>query len=353
VAFGPFVGFMAGALLWLLGTFALSAVATVFADSAGALVPALRAPGARAALLVTLLAVLAAVNVAGVRQGTRVNTVATVAKLLPLLLLAVVGIAAVDGANLRLPATPAPGQIAGASVVLIFAFAGIESALVPSGEVRDTARTVPRAIAIAMVGVTLLYLALHVVAQGTLGPRLAQSATPLADAAGVALGPWGSRLMLVGAVISTFGYVSGMTLAVPRALYAFGRDGFLPRAVAAIHPRYHTPWIAIIVQSVLVSALAVSGSFERLAILANVSTLLLYGACCVAAWELRRRDVQAGGTPLRVPGAGIVPWVALAVIAFILSDVKAQEWLVVAGVLAAAAVVFAVSRGRRPAVVAE
>jgi amino acid transporter len=144
-----------------------------------------------------------------------------------------------------------------------------------------------------------------------------------------------------------FGYVGGMTLAVPRALFALGRDGFLPRGIAAVHPRWHTPWVAIAVQSVIVFALAVTSGFEQLAILANVSTLLLYAACCAAAWELRRRDVRAGGIPFRVPAASVVPFLALAAILFFFTSVTPREWLVVLGVIAAAAAIFAVTRGAR------
>lgn len=345
VAFGPFAGFLSGVLLWVVGTFALSAVATLFADTVGALLPALAGKPARAAVLAATLAVLAAVNVRGVREGTGVNALFTIAKLLPLLLLLAVGVFAMKSANLAGHGAPAAGQVARTSALLIFAFAGVETALVPSGEVRDVARTIPRAIAMAMVAITLLYLGLHLVAQGLLGDALARSQTPLADAAAVAMGPRGRTLMLAGAAVSMFGYVGGMTLAVPRALFALARDGFLPRALAAVHPRWHTPHLAIAAQAVVVLALAVTSGFEKLAILANLSTLLLYAGCCVASWELRRRDVRAGGIPFRVPAAGVVPFLALAAIAYILTSVTAREWAVVAGVLAAAAVIYLAAKG--------
>ena len=141
------------------------------------------------------------------------------------------------------------GTLARSSILLIFAFAGIEAALVPGGEVRDPARTVPRAIFIAMATITLLYAGLQFVAQGVLGPALATSkAAPLADAAGVALGGWARQLLLVGAVISMLGHVGAMTLATPRTLFAFARDGFLPGALARTHPVYRTPVAAIVVQ---------------------------------------------------------------------------------------------------------
>jgi APA family basic amino acid/polyamine antiporter len=349
VAFGPFAGFLSGVMLWVVGTLALSAVSTLFADAVGALVPALAGGAARAVLLVVVLALFAGINVAGVRQGSAVNTIATVAKLLPLLLLVAVGAFAVKGGNLAWTDAPTAGGVARASAVLIFAFAGIESALVPSGEVRDVARTVPRAIFLAMIGITALYLAVHLVTQGVLGGALAGHPTPLAEAAGRVMGPTGRTLLLVGASISMFGYIGGMTLATPRALFALGRDGFLPRAFAAVHPRHHTPHVAIGAQAVVTVALALTSGFERLAILANLATLLLYAACCLAAWQLRRRDVRAGGIPFRVPGGAVVPFLALGAIAYLLSSITLDEWAMAGAVLAVSALLYLLTRGARAA----
>jgi amino acid transporter len=347
IAFGPFAGFISGVMLWTVGTLAIAAVSTLFADAVGALVPALAGGGARIALLVFALALFTGINVAGVRQGNAVNAVATVAKLLPLVLLVVFGIFAIRAENLAWTATPGAGDVARASIVLIFAFAGVESALVPSGEVKDVARTVPRAIFLAMIGITLLYLAIHLVTQGVLGGALATSATPLADAAGRVMGPTGRALLLAGASISMFGYIGGMMLATPRALFALGRDGFLPRALAAVHPRHRTPHVAIIVQAVVTAALAITSGFETLAIFANLATLLLYAACCLAAWELRRRDVRAGGIPFRVPGGAVVPFLALAAIVYLLTSITPGEWGMAAVVLAISTLIyFATSAAR-------
>jgi len=352
LAFGPYIGFLTGVLLWLLGTTAVAAVSTVFATNAAKLFPVFEQPAMRAILLIASFATVATINILGVRQGSRLNGIATVAKLLPLVLLVLAGVFFIDPANLAIERTPAAGDVTRASIVLIFAFSGIESALLPSGEVKDPARSVPRAVFVAMLAITVLYIALQLVAQGVLGDALATSTTPLADAAGAVLGPWGRILLLAAVVISTFGYLSGMTLAVPRALFAFGRDGYLPRAVATVHPRYHTPHVSIALQSTLACALAITSAFGPLAIIANVAALLVYFACSVAAWQLRRRDVRAGGIPFRVPGAAIVPVLSCAMIVGLLSSITPGEWRILVLVLALASVVFVVTRRRRAAVAA-
>ncbi len=355
IAFGRYVGFISGILLWMLGTFATAAVSTVFASSLGLLVSTLGGRRMEIGILVAAFAFWSIVNMRGVTLGVRLNSIATVAKLLPLLMVAIGGAFFIDPGNLSLATTPAAEDVARTSLLLIFAFAGIECALVPSGEVRDTARTVPRAIALAMVGITLLYIALQVVAQGIMGSSLAQATvSPLADAAGASLGGWARSLLLIGATVSMFGYLGGMTLSMPRMLFALARDGFLPRALATVHPVHRAPQTAIVVQSLVALALAVSGTFERLAILANVSALALYFGCALAAWRLRRIGIEGEGASFGVGlgrslwhrAAGVVPLLACGVIVWLLTGLTRGEWLGFAVCLAAASLVYAGTRSR-------
>jgi basic amino acid/polyamine antiporter, APA family len=343
-AFGPFVGFVSGALLWVCITLALSAVSTFFADSLLALVPALGATGRRVALVV-VIAVLAGANMRGVGGVTRFNALATVAKLLPLILLVLVGLVAMRWSNLAWHGAPSAGSVSRASVLLIFAFLGIESALVPSGEVRDPARTVPRALFLALATTTTLYLLIQRVAQGLLGPAIADFASaPLAEAASRVLGSGGRLLVIGGAIVSMFGYVAGDMLGSPRSLYALGRDGILPAALARVHPRFHTPHVAIVVYAMLIAALAVSSSFTQLAILANVAALTLYLTCVAASYELQRRDVRADGAPFRLPGGPAIPVLAAAVIVWLLSNATARELAVEALVVAVASLFYYIRR---------
>jgi amino acid transporter len=348
VAFGPFVGFVCGLLLWAGITTAVAAVSSFFADAMVALVPALAATWIRQLLLVTVVAGLAMLNVFGVSGASRFNTAMTVAKLIPLALLVTLGLSAVKAENLAWHAAPGAGDVARASAFLMFAFLGVETALVPSGEVRESSRTVPRAIFVAMAIVTVIYLSVQLVTQGILGAELATRQTPLADAAGVAMGPLGRQIIQIGTAVSMFGFVSGAVLAIPRMLFAFARDGFLPRKIAAVHPRYHTPHVAIAIQAAVIIAIAVSGSFEQLAIVANGAILVVYTICCLATMELRRRGVtQDGAAAFRTRGGAAIPVLAIIIMVWMLGSLKPSEWAAVAAFVGVAVVLYAATHSSR------
>jgi amino acid transporter len=328
-AFGPFVGFFIGWMVWVTGTIATAAVATIFVDSALRMMPGVPAIPWRLVILLLVFAVVATINVLGVQLGARLSIASSIAKLVPLAILIVVGLANTDPTNLAWEGMPLGGDLMRASIFLLFVFAGIESALVPSGEVKDPARTVPRAVFLALGLVTVVYILVHVAAQGVLGSSLAGRAVPLADTAEVVMGRPGALMLGVAVVLSTFGYLCGMILAIPRALFAFARDGVLPRALAAVHPRYHTPWIAIIAQTLIALALALSATWERLVILANVAVLIVYMGCAAAAWQLRRKGIRDENAAITkpIPGSMIAVPLAIVVSIALLTSVTRAEWV--------------------------
>lgn len=353
-AFGRFAGFFIGWMLWVVGTIATAAVGTIFADGLLAMLPNVPAIPFRALSLAVVFAIVATINVLGVKFGARLNVASTIIKLTPLALLIVVGLFHVERSNLAWSGAPSVSELARASIVLLFVFAGVESALVPSGEVKDPSRTVPRAVFIALAVCTIFYMLVHVVAQGVLGSALPGNAAPLAETASRVVGPWGGVAMNVAVVLSTFGYLCGMILAIPRALFAFARDGLLPRALASVHPRFHTPWIAIIVQTVLALLVAVSSTWEGLVILANVAVLTVYLGCAAAAWQLRRKNIRDEGATMTkpIPGSTFAVPLAVVVILVMLSSVTAKEWLV-SGLTAVVGVIvywFASLRRTKPGV---
>jgi APA family basic amino acid/polyamine antiporter len=212
---------------------------------------------------------------------------------------------------------------------LMFAFVGIEVALIPSGEVKNPTRTVPRSIYLALVITTILYILIQLVAQGTLGSDLANHPNaPLAEAAAKFLGNFGRTVLLAGATFSAFGFVTSDILSSPRMLFALGRDGTLPAWFAHVHPRYRSPDRAIIIYAAIALALSVSGTFEKLAVLSNVAVLLMYLLCCAACWFLVQRDVRADGPPFNFSGMKIVPVLAIGAILWILTQASLSETIV-------------------------
>jgi APA family basic amino acid/polyamine antiporter len=355
-AFGPYIGFLAGLLLGCAEMAASAAVATIFVGSLNALLPGGGGRVSRTVLLILLYSALAIVNVRGVRTGARLMELITAAKLVPLVLLVIAGMFVLHPNYLKWERFPPFADIARASLVLMFAFTGVEGPLTSSGEVRNPARTVPRAVLLGLSTVALLYAGLQIVSQGVLGPVLATvTDAPLGAVAERALGGPGRTLIIVAAIVSTLGYVSGDMLATPRLLFAFARDGLLPARFAAVHTRFRTPHVAIIAYAAATCALAVSGSFHVLAVLSAVGILVVDLSCCLAVLKLRRDDVRKGGfvpaadaggvsgasgAPFRVAGGPVVPLFASAVVVWLLSSARGVEFLAAAGVVAIASVLY-------------
>jgi amino acid transporter len=353
-AFGPYIGFLAGTLQWLGALVAAGGVAVALLDAMTVVVPFLQVPAARLGMLAAVLMTFATLNARGVRTGARTIEFLTVGKLLPLVVFVGVGVFFVDPGALVWTASPEPATVRRAVLLLIFAFVGIEIALTPSGEVKRPAATVPPAIYLALGLTTAFYLAIQLVAQGVLGPELAtHTQSPLADASRRFLGASGAALMLGGTLISMLGYLSGDALCSPRNLYAFGRDGFLPPAFARVHPVTRSPRLAIWTHTAIVFALASTGSFESLAIVANVATLSLYAMACVAAISLMRRNVRIDDeVPFVVPGATAIAILATAASLFVMSSATLKEFAATGAALAIASLLYLLRRRTKPAALA-
>ncbi|HSP44579.1 MAG TPA: APC family permease [Chthoniobacterales bacterium] len=333
VAFGRYVGFITGLFFCTTALLSVAAVVNFFVGTVVALAPWLDGSLARAGLMFVVYAVMAAINIRGVRAGAGAVGVVTIAKLIPLFVFVVAGVFFIDPGAFHWPGWPPAKTLGDSVLLLLFAFFGIEVALIPSGEVKTPARTVPRAIYMALALTTALYILIQVVAQGTLGSNLAAYRdTPLAEAANVFLGNTGRLLLLAGATISGFGFIASDILSSPRILFAFGRDGILPRFIAHVHPRWRSPDVAILVYSAVAFLLSLTSTFASLAIMANVAALLLYIICCAAAWELIRRNVRTETAPFTFPGASMVPIVSIVAIIWILSHATMREFKITGAV---------------------
>lgn len=309
--FGPLAGFVAGSLLWVACVLACGGVAAALADVVCSVLPQSARASVHPVVIVAVIGGIALINIGGVTRGARLVGATTTLKLLPLVIFVVAGAgAAVHG--LRWPQTVPPNaQDSGRALILgVFAFIGMETPLCASGEVRQPNRTIPRALAIALLSATILYMAIQLVAQGILGPSLATSKAPLADAMGK-INPALRALMLAGAALSMLGYVGSDILGSPRQLFALARDGLLPGVLGRLNPRSHAPHVAILCYATLAIVLALTGSFAELAVLSTLAMAPLYIAGCAAAWVLARRGVATAGAPLGLPFLGIAAVVGM------------------------------------------
>lgn len=353
-SFGPFAGAMVGMLLFTAnGVFSDAAVAALFADTMAMLIPWCATPTGRVVLIAATYLVLGWLNVRGARVGVAFAQLTTAIKLIPLVVLVSAGVFFVHRENLAWTVAPHVSTVARTSAALIFAFIGVEGGLSMSGEVHSPSRTVPRAIFFGMLGVVALYLGVQLVAQGVLGDALRGGSTaPLADTARVAFGGVGGTLVLVATALSTLGFLAADTLTAPRVLLALGEDGFLPKAVGTIDPVRNTPAVAIVCYVVVSAALALTGSFAALALVAASGTLAMYLICCAGVLRLRVKGIAQSGAPFVLPGGPLIPLCASVGIVALLASLQTNELLALGGVVAVCAVPYAIRQYNRRATIA-
>lgn len=340
-AFGPFAGFQVGWTIWLTRISSAAALSNALADAVARFWPAAAGGGARIAVVVGSLTALTAINVIGVRSAARTGVILVIGKLVPLLLFVAIGVFYVDWSQAMAGARPDLhdyGNLGQAALLLLFAYAGFENIPAAAGEYRNPRRDVPFALLVMIVTVTTIYVLVQLVAQGTL-PGLAGSATPLADAAARFGGEGLALLLTIGATISILGTTSNTVMLGPRFLFALAQDGYGPKIIASVHPRFHTPYVAILVQFVISLGLALSGSFEQLALLSMVTRLLAYIGTAAAVLVLARR-YRDRENALRLPGGPLIPIAALLLSLALLASASVANLLAAAVALAVGTVIY-------------
>ncbi len=303
--FGPAIGFEIGWLMWVTQLGGFAAVTNLFVDYLGWFNPALSSGPSRIVIITSMVAVLTAINVLGVRRAGTVNNVFTAAKLVPLTLFILVGLFYVDPVRLMPTAAPSAGALASAVLLAIYAFSGFEVLGVPSGEVQEPDRTVPFALLAGLAIVALVYVGVQVVAVGTL-PDLGQSARPLADAAERAFGSAGAFVMVTGALLSTFGVAHAILLGAGRMPFAMAERGQLPAGIAAVHSRFRTPHVGLLVSAAGMLLFTVVTTFATAVSITVGLRVIVYIVTCAALPVLRRRRGKAPATGFRVPAGTAV-----------------------------------------------
>jgi amino acid transporter len=320
VALGRLAGIEMAWLSYLVRLTAAATNANLFVIYLAEFWPRATGPVESRILLALMIAPLAAANYRGIGTGLGVSSAFTTAKLIPLGVFVVAGLGVLLAGGTATPVTPATAPTLGtwleAILLLVFAYGGFEAALFPLGEAKDPRKDAPIALLVALAVCTILYTLVQWVVVATLADPAA-STRPLADSARTFLGGAGASLLALGALISVYGYMAGAMLVVPRLTYAMAEEGDLPSRMGAVHPRFRTPHVSVVVFAALTWLMAASAGFLQNLSLSAVSRLLTYGAVCVAVLVLRRRDADPpwftipGGSAVALLGLGFTAVLAL------------------------------------------
>jgi APA family basic amino acid/polyamine antiporter len=304
--YGGLAGFLYGwAYFLIVNTGGIAALALAFATYLGYLIPLGGAETLAAAI--AGLVILTAINVAGVRAGGIFSDIFTSLKLIGIagLILAAFTLGtpphplSLFGMPGGMPGSPAGGGLSGALaaalVGVFWSIGGWQHATYAAGEVKDPQRTLPRAMIVAAAAVTVLYL-LTVVAYMFMltGPEIAASSRLAADAMERVLGPIGGGAIALTVFVSTFGTAGIYTLTAPRIYYAMALDGVFFQGVGRLHPRFGTPYVAIITQSAWAIVLILFwGTFENLISYVVFTDWIFFALAGAAVPILRRRRPDA------------------------------------------------------------
>ncbi|MGD8322344.1 MAG: amino acid permease, partial [Gemmatimonadota bacterium] len=333
-AYGPWLGFLwAWAMFWTMHTGIIAAIATVFARYAAWFVP-LGGTGTKAVAMAAVV-VLSAVNYVGVKHGSVLQTLFTAGKLGAVVAIIALGFLGGSAAHHEVVAVASAGtgaavpwgaeDFALALVAGLFAFGGWHMVTYNAEETEDPCRTIPRALVVGTLVVTVCYIALNAVYLYVLPLSVVASSDRVAaDAADAVFGRGGGASMSALVVFSTFGALAGIVLAGPRVYWAMARDGLLFRWVRGVHPRFHTPHRAIVLQAVWACVLVGTGTYRALFTRVVYTEWIFFGLMAVGLLILRRRRPELP-RPYRVWGYPAVPVVfALSAFGIVANQVVAQ-----------------------------
>ena len=324
-AFGSLPAFLYGWMILLsIGTGALAAVSLGFAGYLERFMDI--APlGGRAGVAAGTIVLLCVTNFLGVKPGAFVQNVFAVAKIVALAALIVLGLFMWNSVGPPAPVLAAPpprdsvvAGFAAAFVAVLFTIGGWQSMNMVAGEIRDPARTIPRALIIGILIVIAIYLGANAVYLHVLGrDGLAASTAVAADTAERLLGPHGGTFITVAAMLSILGFINLTILTQPRIFFAMARDGVFLRSAARVHPRFGSPAVSIAILGGWAIALLLITRGEMGALLSGVvfADWIFFGLGAAAVFRLRRTMPDAP-RPYRVLGYPLVPafFVAAAVV---------------------------------------
>jgi amino acid transporter len=323
-AYGDFVGFEVGWMTCCVAIISWATLSNGFTLVLGRFWPEVADGVTQKLVAISVVTLLTVVNLFGVQSGARVVKFFTVAKLVPLTLFILIGMFFVEGGNFQPFAPHGMAPLAETTIVLLYAYAGFETMVVPAGEMANPRRSVPLALFIVLSVCTVIYLAVFAVAAGTLS-ELAGDKNPVAHAASQFMGAAGGTLIGVGIVLSVFGTNSGSALVNPRRFFAMSERGDLPKVLSWVHPRTGAPVPAILITWAATVVLTLVGSFQSLLVIGVLARFAQYIPTCLAVLVFRRRadyDPEAGYC---APFGPLIPLLALGLCGWLLANQDPQK----------------------------
>ena len=317
-AFQPAVAFEIGWLIWLARVTAFAANCNLLINYLSYFWLPATNPLWRAAIIVFVVAVLAIINLLGIRQAAIVSNAFTIGKLVPIILFIAVGLFFLNPQAYEFGPSPTTADFSKSVLLLVYAFTGFEMATIPAGEIKNPQKSLPRALLIALVVVAILYIMIQVVCVGTL-PELAQSQRPLADAGSRFLGTAGGAVISAGAIISITGNLNILLLSGSRLPFAMAEQKQLPAFIGSIHTRFFTPYVSILLTAALMLFLTLNTSFLAALTISTIARLVTYAATCIALpWFRARSDAPAPA--FRLPGGTVIAILSLLLIVWLLMN---------------------------------
>lgn len=343
-AFGPIVGFGTSWIYYVSRIASISANSHAMALYLGSVWAWFDTAMGHSVVVIVVISGLTLINVLGVKDGIRTLGMFTFFKVIPLLMLILLGMQFVSVDLLFPDSLPTIEDPGGTMLLLFYAFIGFESILMTAGETQNPRRTIPNAMVKTVLLITTLYFLIMLVYVAVLPDALDSGAT-LADVARKIVGPAGAIVIAITAVFSIGGNLACSVLSGSRLTLSMAEQHLLPQWFGAIHEKYSSPAHSIIFLGGISIAIALSGSFVKLAIASSLTRLIVYSVSIAALPIIKKQaDPEVVATAFKLWGGYTIPVLALGLCVWMASYSSAESWTFVAGLLAVGLVLFGIEK---------
>lgn len=326
------VAFAVGWMIWISMALAVATLCNLLVSYAAGFVPVLGSGMPRVGLIVALGVVLTTIVLVGIRQSAVGNNLLVIVKIAFVLGFVVAGIGFVRADHLVITTPPPAGTtFFQAILIYLFAYSGFERAGVLAGETRDPRLDVPAAMFASVALATTAYAAVLLICLGVLADPAATD-RPLAEVGRQLFGPVGQLAVSAGAIAVILGTILSVIIGMPRLLLALAEQGQLPAALGAVHPRWRTPHVAIILSSLLAFGAAIFSDLLGSLTISTAARMIAYILCCVALWQLSGR-ADAPPAQFNLPGRRVISLATAAIFVLVLVVAATSELPMLAAVL--------------------